>query len=301
MDTTRFYAHGKLMLTGEYAVLDGAKSLAIPTRFGQRLEVRDLNKTSHQIAWQSYNRENELWLRAKLPSSDIESQEHERLQQILRAVDDLNPSVFFQKNISFKTFLEFPQNWGLGTSSTLISLLAQWANIDPYKLLDKTFGGSGYDIACATANGPVVYQNLNNQIQVENCKLSAQWTDYTYFVYLNQKKNSREAIAYYQSLSNTKEITEAISRLTAALADSSDIDSSIDILVEHEALMSKKLNLASVNVDLFNNFKGACKSLGAWGGDYVMALSKEEPRYVKDYFTKKGLDTIFAFEEMIWK
>ena len=27
----------------------------------------------------------------------------------------------------------------------------------------------------------------------------------------------------------------------------------------------------------------------------------EFPKYIKDYFTKKGLDTIFAFEEMIWK
>ena len=104
MDTTRFYAHGKLMLTGEYAVLDGAKTLAIPTRFGQRLEISDLGKTSHQIDWQSYNSENELWLQAKLPNSDIESQEIARLQQILSAVDDLNPSVFYQKNIGFKTF-----------------------------------------------------------------------------------------------------------------------------------------------------------------------------------------------------
>tara|TARA_Y100000385_G_scaffold246898_1_gene266541 strand:+ start:3333 stop:4238 length:906 start_codon:yes stop_codon:yes gene_type:complete len=301
MDAKRFYAHGKLMLTGEYAVLDGAKALAIPTRFGQRLEVNYLNKTSSQIDWQSYNSENELWLRAKLPNSDIESQDLDRLQQILKAVDDLNSSVFFQKNISFKTFLEFPQKWGLGSSSTLISLLAQWANIDPYKLLDKTFGGSGYDIACATAHEPIIYQNLNDQIRIENCKLSGQWTDHTYFVYLNQKKNSREAIAYYQSLSNTKEIVEAINRLTLALAVSSDVDSSIDILVEHEALMSNKLNLASVNVGLFDDFKGACKSLGAWGGDYIMVLSKEEPGYVKDYFTKKGLDTIFAFEELIWK
>ena len=301
MDTTRFYAHGKLMLTGEYAVLDGAKTLAIPTRFGQSLEISDLGNVGHQIDWQSYNSENKLWMQAKLPNSDIESQEIARLQQILSALDDLNPSVFYQKNIGFKTFLEFPQNWGLGTSSTLVSLLAQWANIDPYELLDKTFGGSGYDIACATANEPIIYQNLNDQIQIENCKLSAQWTDYTYFIYLNQKKNSREAIAHYRSLSNTKEIVEPINLLTLALGDSSDVDSSIDILVEHEALMRNKLNLASVNIDLFDNFKGACKSLGAWGGDYIMALSKEEPKYVMDYFKKKGLDTIFTFEEMIWK
>jgi mevalonate kinase len=28
-----FYSNGKLLLTGEYLVLDGAKSLALPTKF----------------------------------------------------------------------------------------------------------------------------------------------------------------------------------------------------------------------------------------------------------------------------
>ena len=40
--TQTFYGHGKLLLTGEYAVLDGAKALSIPTRFGQSLEVTSI-------------------------------------------------------------------------------------------------------------------------------------------------------------------------------------------------------------------------------------------------------------------
>jgi mevalonate kinase len=34
-----FYSHGKLLITSEYAVLDGAKALALPTRLGQKLSV----------------------------------------------------------------------------------------------------------------------------------------------------------------------------------------------------------------------------------------------------------------------
>ena len=56
------------------------------------------------------------------------------------------------------TKLTFPRAWGLGTSSTLISLIAQWAKCDPFELLFEAFGGSGYDIACATANSPISYQ-----------------------------------------------------------------------------------------------------------------------------------------------
>ena len=50
-------------------------------------------------------------------------------------------------------------NWGLGSSSTLISLLSQWSGVAPEKLLSTSFGGSGYDVACATAKDAIIYAN----------------------------------------------------------------------------------------------------------------------------------------------
>ena len=40
METQTFYSNGKLLITGEYVVLDGAKALALPTKFGQSLVVK---------------------------------------------------------------------------------------------------------------------------------------------------------------------------------------------------------------------------------------------------------------------
>ena len=37
-----FYSHGKLLLTGEYLVLDGALALAVPCKLGQSLTVRSI-------------------------------------------------------------------------------------------------------------------------------------------------------------------------------------------------------------------------------------------------------------------
>ena len=39
-----YYSNGKLLLTGEYVVLDGAEALAVPTRFGQNLTVKQVKK-----------------------------------------------------------------------------------------------------------------------------------------------------------------------------------------------------------------------------------------------------------------
>ena len=48
MQNQTFYSNGKLLLTGEYVVLDGAKALAVPTRFGQNLIVKKGNNRSFE-------------------------------------------------------------------------------------------------------------------------------------------------------------------------------------------------------------------------------------------------------------
>jgi len=109
MSSQSFYAHGKLMLTGEYAVLDGAKSLAIPCKFGQKLLVKTLEKSAHQIQWKGFNEKEELWINAKLPNNSLQRPEHIRLQQILKALEQLNAELFYQNNFEIQTFLEFPR------------------------------------------------------------------------------------------------------------------------------------------------------------------------------------------------
>jgi mevalonate kinase len=301
MSSQRFYAHGKLMLTGEYAVLDGAKALAFPTRYGQSLEVSHANNSPHQITWQSFDFQGNVWMNAHLPSNDYALKEYVRLQEILRAVEALNSDVFFEQNLAFTTILEFPQKWGLGSSSTLISLLAQWASIDPFELLDKTFGGSGYDIACASSDGPIVYQNFSKEKLVKRVELSMAWTRGAFFVYLNQKKNSREAIKHYKSLSNTQSIVTKVNQLTDALVQTTSISEAMHIIEEHENLMSATLDLENIQKSSFVDFKGVCKSLGAWGGDFMLALTAYDEDYVRDYFESKGFNTIFTYDKLLWK
>lgn len=295
----KYYAHGKLMLTGEYVVLDGANTLAVPTKFGQKLEVQTLENNRHQIEWKSYNNNDELWLNTYFPKDD-KNEFEERLFIILKEIEKLNAEVFYNKNFSFKTYLEFPNNWGLGSSSTLISLLSQWSGVDAYQLLEKTFGGSGYDIACATANTPIVY-NINDKTQSKSVVLNSNWTKNTFFVFLEQKQNSREAIVYYKTLNQSEKQIEQFNALTDALINCSNTLDAIQIVAEHESVMSNLLKIESVNSRLFSDFAGKCKSLGAWGGDFIMAISNEGTQYVENYFKNKGYKTIFNFDKMIWK
>ena len=54
-----FYGHGKLLITGEYLVLDGALALAIPTKKGQKLTVAEAEQPG--ITWEGLKESGEVW------------------------------------------------------------------------------------------------------------------------------------------------------------------------------------------------------------------------------------------------
>ena len=309
------HANGKLLLTGEYFVLDGALALALPTQLGQKMSIRPNPQLGW--SWKSYDHNNKLWFSAvfRLPDLELKRDKNnpigKRLQQILRAAKQLNP-VFFNKlaPLIVETHLEFPLNWGLGSSSTLINLLAQWVGVNPYVLLDLSFGGSGYDIACATAEQPIFYQKINSQVQVEPAHFHPPFQEQLYFVYLGKKQNSRAGIERYraskakkgQAIQTSKDfkfLIEDISAISKAIAEVSQLKTFNNLLVEHEKIVAATLKIDRAQTRYFSDYWGVIKSLGAWGGDFILATSEENEATTKSYFNKKGLDVVFRYGEMV--
>jgi len=54
-----FYSNGKLLITGEYLVLDGAKAFALPTKFRQNLIVE--KGIPQEIQWTSFDADGSIW------------------------------------------------------------------------------------------------------------------------------------------------------------------------------------------------------------------------------------------------
>jgi mevalonate kinase len=193
--------------------------------------------------------------------------------------------------------LTFPKFWGLGTSSTLINNIAQWLQIDAFELLKRSFGGSGYDLACAQNNTPILYQLVDEKPLIEPIIFEPNFLDKIHFVYLNQKQNSRTAIAsYYNQRGNIEKAIRKIDSITKTVIHSTEPKEFALALQQHEIEMSNVLETQTVRELLFSDFKGTIKSLGAWGGDFILAISKEDPT---DYFHKKGYTTVIPYSEMI--
>ncbi len=302
-----FRSNGKLLLTGEYVVLDGAKALAIPTKYGQSLTIEQ--NISNSIIWKSYNELDRIWFQDEFLINDASTRLNlkatnytdvsKRLIQILKTTYGLNPKFLNSKQgYTVTTHQDFNRLWGLGTSSTLVNNMADWAQVDAYELLEKTFGGSGYDIACAQNNTPIAYQlNHKRKPSVETVEFNPSFKEQLYFVYLNQKQNSRDGIAAYKK--NAKidaEIIDKINLITEAMICCSSLSEFESLIKAHENIISSLIKQDTIKSHLFNDFKGGVKSLGAWGGDFVLVTSEDDPT---DYFNSKGFETVIRYSEMV--
>jgi len=297
-----FYSHGKLLLTAEYAVLKGARALAIPCKKGQTLtfEIQDIK----HLIWESFDLNQNVWFTATFQCSSfsiVESSEAttaEKLSAILKAARAQNEEFLVHQGGSVKTLLEFDKNWGLGSSSTLISNIASWANVNPYKLLEQSFGGSGYDLACALSDSPICYTRNGLNPSVEFVLFDPPFKEGLFFVYLNKKQSSLEAINALNWKLIDSHLIDTINSITEKILTCNDQSIFNTLLLEHEKSIGSLLKQTPVKDLLFSDFKGAIKSLGAWGGDFILASgNKETPKY----FLDKGYRVVIPYSEMIFK
>lgn len=314
-DMLKFYANGKLLLSGEYFVLRGACALALPTLFGQSLAVSAAEASQRPVLhWQSHDELGQVWFSAtfSLQYFNLLDTNHRdtalHLQQLLRAARQQNPhflvTVDTNTNIRAVTTLDFPRTWGLGSSSTLVSMVAQWAGINPFILLAASFGGSGYDIAAAQIPQPFIFRRQEEAIAapyVELISFTPPFEHQLYFVYLGKKQNSRHAIAHFEAQS-PKRLADAvcwISKISWSMADCLSLQKFEQLIVEHESIVSEYLDFPRAKSMYFADFWGEIKSLGAWGGDFVVATSDRSPAETEAYFAQKGFQTILPYAHMV--
>ena len=222
----------------------------------------------------------------------------ETLQDILVETRKLNPE-FLQPEQGFlvKTNLTFPRDWGLGSSSTLINNIAQWAKVDAFQLLWNSFSGSGYDIANAQYNTPILYA-LNNQKPVVNkVDFIPSFSEKLFFIHLNKKQDSKDGIARFKEkrkkIHNEIQLVSEISRQLILEQKLSEFEK---LIQEHEKIISSIIELPTVKKRLFPDYFGTLKSLGAWGGDFILATgNKDTPQY----FKAKGYTTILRYSDMV--
>jgi mevalonate kinase len=303
----RYYANGKLLISGEYLVLSGAEALAVPLRMGQWLEVGMISGEERPcLKWQAWVLDKE-WFSAAILLPDMEIVQSSdpliasRLVKIFSEIIEMNRGLFESgKSYFFSTFSTFDHNWGMGSSSALIANLARWAMIDPFDLFHRLNKGSGYDVAAALAKGPILFSTARHKSKIIPVRFLPAFHQQIWFVYTGQKQDTGQSLEEFSTLPGpTRQQIEMINYFTGELLLTKHLKQFMQIMSEHESFISNLLGRNTVKMEYFSDFNGEIKSLGAWGGDMMMAVSELSGDYIRNYFQTKDIQSVFDFHSLI--
>ena len=299
-----FFGRGKLLLSGEYLVLDGAQALALGLDVGQRLSVENI--PGDFLEWESREKDGSLWFSGRfdaaggaLESSDAKVAE--LLSSFLKVCIKYNPG-FSPAGNKAAIRAEFDRSWGLGSSSTLIYTLGRWAGVDPFVLVREVLPGSGYDVACAgIGRGNAIVYALKDKVPSwEEIEYRPPFADALFFVYSGVKQDTRKAVERYRAVPADirGEAADQATRITREMLSCAELGKFEELIARHEALAGDLLDIQPVGERLFPDYRGGVvKSLGAWGGDFFLATGKDAPEYLKH----KGFEIIFPFNSIAAK
>lgn len=283
--------------------MDGAKALAIPTKPGQDLSAEKIDDHRSLIHWETY-REGRLWLKTCIDYKNLFVTETNIanasafILKIFSTLKDMrSESLEADYSYILKSNVQFPENFGLGSSSTLMNNIANWGNVDAFALNDIALGGSGYDIAVAKAGAPIIYTRNGGNKTVETVNYSPGFKDQLLFVHLNKKQDSREGITMYKQMEKSQDLIHYFSELTDEILISENLENFSLIMEDHEKTMSNFLKIPTVKEKYFKNAPSFFKSLGAWGGDFILTTKFCD---YENYFLHNGFPNFFSYDELIY-
>lgn len=299
---TEFRANGKLLLTGEYLVLAGAKALAFPVRFGQQMVIRET--ALQRIDWESATPSGSWFTASFAPDNlNIISTDQTKIAteliKLLAAARCLNPD-FAGGQAGWKVSVNanYPLEWGLGSSSTLCSLVAGWAGVNVFDLFRMVSRGSGYDVACASRSELLFYRLREGRPEITAAEPGKALRENTWFVFLGSKQDSAGEVARFLAGHHySDKDVEEISQLSVSICDAVSPHELIRLVGEHELLLGTILGRETI-ASRFPSFPGTVKSLGAWGGDFAMFVSEMEPAEVVTHLQRLGFSSVFSFNDL---
>jgi hypothetical protein len=117
---------------------------------------------------------------------------------------------------------------------------------------------------------------------------------------LGKKQQSHQSIKdFNDKLAGRESEIMRISDISTELTSAYDLEKFELLIDEHEKIMSGILESPDVKQTAFPDFPGAVKSLGAWGGDFILMTWRDGFDELKKYLQTKNLNTVFKYDEIV--
>ena len=127
------------------------------------------------------------------------------------------------------------------------------------------------------------------------------FVDRLYFVYQEKKQHSSDEVRRFNQQwgqADLKAEMQTVSELGMALPTITYYEDFCTLLQLHESILARCLDREPVQQQ-YPDFNGVLKSLGAWGGDFLLAVTEMPDEDVRAYFQGKGMNTVFKYQDLI--
>ena len=161
------------------------------------------------------------------------------------------------------------------------------------------FNGSGYDIACCDKSNPIIFQKKDDYLSVSNTKFNPTFLDNLFLVFLNKKQNTQKSIQNFLKTDRSfiDEINQ-INEIVHTIQNVKDLTKFESLIERHEKIIANILQMPTVQNKKFPDYDyGVVKSLGSWGGDFVLATGDEKSM---GYFVEKGFNTVKKISDLLY-
>jgi hypothetical protein len=233
-----------------------------------------------------------------LPLGDVGLEERDE-RKIIHQLLAMAPENIWKPGKSYRieTQLEFDRSSGLGSSSTMVSNFARFANLDAQAIQQQLFGGSGYDVAVAEVGKGLVFWKDGENNHWGPWTISPSLTQDWKVVFLGEKQNSRNSLsdvkARLQEIQNDEFMLHQLQQVAGAVKMAQQVSMVEAGLEMWQALLSMGLGLQTPYQHFgFQPVKGGlCKWLGAWGGDMLL---------VNDTFAASQVGPLAKYQTTPW-
>jgi hypothetical protein len=101
----------------------------------------------------------------------------------------------------------------------------------------------------------------------------------------------------YKQMEKSQDLIHYFSQLTDKILVSENLENFSLIMENHEKTMSNFLKIPTVKEKYFKNAPSFFKSLGAWGGDFILTTKFCD---YENYFLHNGFPNFFSYENLIF-
>ena len=91
---------------------------------------------------------------------------------------------------------------------------------------------------------------------------------------------------------------EKVNLIAEEIIKCKDLNQFEDLIVEHENIIANATSQEPIHQSVFSAYsQGKIKSLGAWGGDFILVTSKNNDL---SFFKNKGYNTILKLSDLVY-